>query len=88
MGPLDLYAAAAALLSGGAVLWAVRARRRRGPSRGFGGVYAALLIAGVVGVAFLHGLAAAAVALATGRTTAGLAALAAHLALALVLRRA
>jgi hypothetical protein len=79
MGALDLWAAAGVALSLGATAWALRARKRRGPARGFGTAYAALFIAAVVGVVFLHGTVAAGVALALGRTTAGLAALAMHL---------
>lgn len=87
MRGVETYAIAAASVTLAATLWAMRARKVRGPSRGFGAVYAALLITGVWGASFLHGLVVAIVALATGPTRIGWACAGMHAAVLLLALR-
>lgn len=81
MRGIDAYAVAAALVTLAVTGWMLRARKRRGPSRGFGAAYAALFIAAVWGVAVLHGAVVGFVAIVLGPTPVAWACAAMHVAL-------
>ena len=64
---IDCYAIAAGVISLVVIAWGLRASRRRGPSRGMGGAQAAIMIAGIMAAAVLHGAVVSGIALAMGR---------------------
>jgi hypothetical protein len=82
------YAIVACLVSLGVSAFVAGASRRRGPSRGHGGVYAALLFAGLWLFGVLHGSIVSGIALGLGRTPVAWAAAGVHalLIMAVVLR--
>ncbi len=84
MRGIDLYAIVACLVSLGVSAFVARASRRRGPSRGFGGVYAALALAGLWSLGVLHGSIVSGIALSLGRTPVAWAAAGLHVLLILV----
>ena len=81
---IDGYAIVACVVSLGVSAFVARASRRRGPSRGHGGVYAALLFAGLWSLGVLHGSIVSGIALALGRTPVAWAAAGLHAVLILV----
>ncbi|HEX7899216.1 MAG TPA: hypothetical protein VF950_15730 [Planctomycetota bacterium] len=68
MRGIDIYAIVAVVVTVLATLFLRSVSRARGPSRGHGGVYAALLGTGVWAAGTLHGLVVSIVALARGPT--------------------
>ena len=81
---IDGYAIVACFISLGVSAFVAHGSRQRGPSRGHGGVYAALFFAGLWSLAVLHGSIVSGIALGLGRTPVAWSAAGVHAALILI----
>ncbi len=61
---IDYYAIGATVITIFIVVWAILGMRKPGPQRGFGGAQAAIMLAGIMAVAVLHGTIVSGIALA------------------------